>query len=52
LQEVYQRSSSDYSLFILNPYSEFTSLLVCVDDIKVVGTSMIEINKIKFIFEC
>jgi len=47
ISQGYKQSSSDHSLFTLHSDFMFTALLVYVDDVILVGNSMIEINKIK-----
>lgn len=46
----YQQSISDYSLFVKHHRDHTTVLLVYVDDLILVGTSMTEINSVKVFF--
>jgi hypothetical protein len=47
--EGYHQSTSDYSLFTLTSGSDFTALLVYVDDVILAGTSLTEFSRIKSI---
>jgi hypothetical protein len=51
IQEGYTQSTADYSLFTLTTATDFTALLVCVDDIILVGTSLAEFDRIKKILD-
>ncbi|GAU45704.1 hypothetical protein TSUD_86800 [Trifolium subterraneum] len=51
IHEGYTQSTSDYSLFTKKCSSDFTAILVYVDDIIVAGTSMTEIQRIKSILD-
>jgi len=51
LAEGYCQSIADYSLFTLQQGSDFTKLLVYVDDIIFAGTSLIELQRIKSILD-
>jgi hypothetical protein len=51
VQEGYKQSSSDYSLFTLQSDTDFTALLVYVDDIILAGTSLSEFARIKGILD-
>jgi hypothetical protein len=51
LQEGYQKSTSDYSLFTLTHGADFTALLVYVDDVIVAGTYLTEFERIKSILD-
>ena len=51
LAEGYCQSTTDYSLFTLQHGNDFTALLVYVDDIILVGTSLIEFQRIKNILD-
>jgi hypothetical protein len=45
--EGYHQSTSDYSLFTLTSGSDFTALLIYVDDVILAGTSLTEFSRIK-----
>jgi len=47
LQLGYVQSTSDYSLFVKQTPSSFTTLLVYVDDVVLTGNSLVEINAVK-----
>ncbi|RHN73806.1 putative RNA-directed DNA polymerase [Medicago truncatula] len=47
----YKQSNSDHSLFTLHTDTDFTALLVYVDDVILAGTSMNEIDRIKFMLD-
>lgn len=47
----YKQSNSDHSLFTLHTNTDFTALLVYVDDVILAGTSMNEIDRIKFMLD-
>ncbi|KAK2453566.1 putative mitochondrial protein [Trifolium repens] len=49
--EGYIQSTADHSLFTITSGSDFTALLVYVDDIILAGTSVTEIDRIKFILD-
>jgi hypothetical protein len=49
--EGYHQSTSDYSLFTLTSGSDFTALLVYVDDVILAGTSLTEFSRIKSILD-
>jgi len=51
LAEGYCQSTTDYSLFTLQHGSDFTALLVHVDDIILAGTSLVEFQRIKNILD-
>ncbi|PNX63688.1 retrovirus-related Pol polyprotein from transposon TNT 1-94, partial [Trifolium pratense] len=51
VREGYKQSTSDYSLFTLNQQTNFTALLIYVDDVILAGTDMQEINRIKTILD-
>jgi hypothetical protein len=51
LNEGYTQSTADYSLFTLSTAQNFTALLVYVDDIILVGTSLDEFDRIKRILD-
>lgn len=51
LQEGYAQSTYDYSLFTLKIASDFTALLVFVDDVILAGTSLNEFQRIKTILD-
>jgi hypothetical protein len=51
LDQGYQQSSSDYSLFTLKKQASFTALLVYVDDIILAGNSLEEFDKIKRVMD-
>jgi hypothetical protein len=51
IQKGYKQSSSDYSLFTLQSDTDFTALLVYVDDIILAGTSLSEFARIKGILD-
>jgi hypothetical protein len=51
LSEGYTQSNSDYSLFINAHGSDFTALLVYVDDIILAGSSLHEFDRIKSILD-
>lgn len=51
LAQGYKQSSSNYSLFTLNYATDFTALLVYVDDVILVGNSMEEFIRIKTILD-
>ncbi|CAJ2653432.1 unnamed protein product [Trifolium pratense] len=51
LQEGYQQSTADYSLFTLTQNNDFTALLVYVDDVILSGTSLTEFTRIKTILD-
>jgi hypothetical protein len=51
LHEGYHQSTSDYSLFTLATATNFTALLVYVDDIILAGTSIEEFDRIKSILD-
>jgi hypothetical protein len=51
IDQGYSQSSSDYSLFILRHGSEFTALLVYVDDIILAGNSLSEFDRIKKVMD-
>lgn len=43
----YTQSPSDHSFFIKHPGSEFTTLIVYVDDIVLAGTTLVEFDSLK-----
>jgi hypothetical protein len=49
--EGYHQSTSDYSLFTLTSGSDFTALLIYVDDVILAGTSLTEFSRIKSILD-
>jgi len=51
LHEGYSQSTSDYSLFTLQHNTDFTAILVYVDDIILAGTSLTEFQRIKSILD-
>ncbi|GAU39523.1 hypothetical protein TSUD_222930 [Trifolium subterraneum] len=51
IHEGYTQSSADYSLFTLHSASDFTAILVYVDDIILAGTSIAEFDRIKGILD-
>jgi hypothetical protein len=51
IQEGYQQSTVDYSLFTLNIDNEFTTLSIYVDDVILAGTSLTEFTRIKAILD-
>ena len=51
LHEGYSQSTSDYSLFTLQHNTDFTTILVHVDDIILAGTSLTEFQRIKSILD-
>ncbi|MCH84640.1 retrovirus-related Pol polyprotein from transposon TNT 1-94, partial [Trifolium medium] len=51
IQEGYKQSTADYSLFTLHSDTNFTALLVYVDDIILAGTSLLEFERIKGILD-
>ncbi|KAK2416966.1 putative mitochondrial protein [Trifolium repens] len=51
ISEGYTQSSADYSLFILSKASQFTALLVYVDDIILAGNDLQEFTRIKNILD-
>jgi hypothetical protein len=51
IDQGYSQSSSDYSLFILRNGSDFTALLVYVDDIILAGNSLSEFSRIKKVMD-
>jgi len=51
LHEGYSQSTSDYSLFTLQHNTDFTTILVYVDDIILAGTSLTEFQRIKSILD-
>ncbi|GAU31202.1 hypothetical protein TSUD_210590 [Trifolium subterraneum] len=51
LQEGYTQSTADYSLFTLQSATDFTTLLVYVDDVILAGTSLLEFTRIKSILD-
>ncbi|PNX54602.1 putative copia-type protein, partial [Trifolium pratense] len=51
LQEGYQQSTADYSLFTLKQDNDFTALLVYVDDVILAGTSLTKFTRIKTILD-
>jgi hypothetical protein len=51
IQEGYTQSTSDYSLFTLTTSTDFTALLVYVDDVILAGTSIAEFDRIKKILD-
>jgi hypothetical protein len=51
IDQGYSQSSSDHSLFILRNGSDFTALLVYVDDIILAGNSLSEFSRIKKVMD-
>jgi hypothetical protein len=51
IAEGYTQSTADHSLFTISSGSDFTALLVYVDDIILAGTSVTEIDRIKLILD-
>jgi hypothetical protein len=51
ISEGYTQSTADYSLFILSKPSQFTALLVYVDDIILAGNDLQEFTRIKTILD-
>jgi hypothetical protein len=51
LQQGYRQSTSDYSVFTLQAGTDFTALLIYVDDIILAGTSLEEFQRIKSILD-
>jgi hypothetical protein len=51
LAEGYTQSTADHTLFTIKTGSDFTALLVYVDDIILAGTSIVEIDRIKSILD-
>jgi hypothetical protein len=51
IREGYTQSTADYSLFTLSTATDFTALLVYVDDIILAGTSLTEFDRIKRILD-
>ncbi|MCH79800.1 retrovirus-related Pol polyprotein from transposon TNT 1-94, partial [Trifolium medium] len=51
ISEGYKQSTADYTLFTLSTSTDFTALLVYVDDIILAGTSIAEFTRIKTILD-
>jgi hypothetical protein len=51
IAEGYTQSTADHTLFTIKTGSDFTALLVYVDDIILAGTSLVEIDRIKLILD-